>query len=75
LLRSVYVLVKTGILPIALGRMFNRLHEIRLIGDYGGEPVELDIAKSALHDATEFVDAIKLKFFNDDLGSGAGTRD
>ena len=56
-------LVKSGILPVALGRTFNRLHEIRLIADYSGDPVERDLVESALEEAAGFVDAIQAQFF------------
>jgi uncharacterized protein (UPF0332 family) len=58
-------LVKTGKVPLALGRALNRQHEIRLIADYSGDMVDAAIAKIAVDQAADFVKAIKNLFSSD----------
>lgn len=48
-------LVKTNKLSVDLGKSLNRIHQIRLIADYKGDAVEIEIAKKALLDADSFV--------------------
>lgn len=52
-------LVKTGRLPVDLGRALNRVAEIRLIADYTGDEVTLDKAQWAVERAAEFLDAVR----------------
>jgi uncharacterized protein (UPF0332 family) len=53
-------LVQTGRLPAELGRSLNRVHELRLTGDYLAEPVPLEKAKWAVQEADAFVAAIQM---------------
>ncbi len=52
-------LVQTGRLPAELGRSFNRVHELRLTGDYLAEPVPLEKPRWAVQEAETFVAAIQ----------------
>jgi uncharacterized protein (UPF0332 family) len=52
-------LVQTGWLPAELGRSLNRVHELRLTGDYLAEPVPLEKAEWAVQEADTFVAAIQ----------------
>lgn len=56
-------LVKTGRLPIELGRAINRAEELRLVADYTGEPVDAEQASWAVERADFFVSAIDAEFF------------
>lgn len=49
--------VKPGLLPLELGRAFNRVHELRLSADYNDEPVPQDLAADAVAWAERFVAA------------------
>ncbi|MCZ7663090.1 MAG: HEPN domain-containing protein [Thermoleophilia bacterium] len=51
--------VKTGLLPVELGRTLNRAAEIRLVADYTGDEVTLDNARWAVEQAMAFVDAVR----------------
>jgi uncharacterized protein (UPF0332 family) len=51
-------LVKTGGLPIALGKSLNRAHEIRQIADYTGDDVSAGHAKDLVEQADIFVNSI-----------------
>lgn len=51
-------LVKTGALPVEMGRALNRAHEIRLIADYTGDEVGIEQARSLIEQADIFVEAI-----------------
>ena len=55
-------LVKTGKVPAALGKAFNRAAEIRLVADYTGEGVSTEDAQWAVAQAAIFVDAIQSMF-------------
>lgn len=52
-------LIQTGRLPAELGRSLNRVHELRLTGDYLAEPVPLEKARWALQEADAFVASIR----------------
>jgi uncharacterized protein (UPF0332 family) len=56
-------LVKTGRVPIELGRAINRADELRLVADYTGVPVDAEQASWAVENADLFVSAIDAKFF------------
>lgn len=56
-------MVKTGRLPIELGRAINRAEELRLVADYTGEPVDAEQASWAVKHADLFVSAIAVEFF------------
>jgi len=50
--------VKAGWLPAEFGRSLNRAHEVRLLADYSGEPVEVEQAAEVVSGATDFIVAI-----------------
>jgi uncharacterized protein (UPF0332 family) len=50
--------VKPGRLPAGFGKALNRAHEVRLLADYSGEPVEIEQAAELVHGATEFITAV-----------------
>lgn len=52
-------LVKTGILPLETGRMFNRAFEMRQIADYTGDNLEEADVVQLLEQATNFLAHIK----------------
>jgi len=49
-------LVKTGHIPLDLGRALNKVEELRLIADYRGDSVDSDKAAWAVDQAKVFVD-------------------
>ncbi|MGL4489232.1 MAG: HEPN domain-containing protein [Rhizobiaceae bacterium] len=55
-------LVKSGEVSAELGRSFNRVHQIRLIADYKGDPVEMDIAIEVVRDAALFVETLEKQY-------------
>jgi uncharacterized protein (UPF0332 family) len=52
-------LVKTGQVPVALGKVLNRAAEIRLIADYKGDPVGPEHALWVVEQAETFVAAME----------------
>jgi uncharacterized protein (UPF0332 family) len=54
-------LVKTGKLPVELGKTLNRAAEIRLIADYTGDEVTQDKAQWVIEQAGLFVEAVQRK--------------
>lgn len=50
--------VKTGRVPIDLGRAFNRAADLRLLADYAAAVIDSGTALSTVEWAAEFVDAI-----------------
>lgn len=55
-------LVKTGRVPIELGKAINKAEELRLIADYKGDPLEKDVAAWAVSQAQTFVEAMQSTF-------------
>jgi uncharacterized protein (UPF0332 family) len=55
-------LVKTGRVPIELGKAINKAEELRLIADYKGDPLEKDVAAWAVSQAQSFVEAMQSTF-------------
>lgn len=55
-------LVKKGLVPHELGRLFNRAEEIRLVADYRGDAVEYEDAQEMVEQAEHFVEAIRAQF-------------
>ena len=55
-------LVKTGRVPVELGRALNRAAEIRLIADYKDEPVDPEQAAWVVEQARVFVEAMQAAF-------------
>lgn len=52
-------LVKSGRVDRSLGHTLNRAHEIRLIADYTGDLVDVDLATWVVDQAVHFVDAMR----------------
>jgi len=55
-------LVKTGKIPVELGRAINKAEDIRLAADYKDTPVEQEAATWAVDEAERFVSYIKESF-------------
>ena len=52
-------LVKTGLLPVALGKSLNRAHEVRQVADYTDDEVSQDQARDMIEQAEFFVETIR----------------
>lgn len=52
-------LVKTGRLPVEIGKSLNRAAEIRMIADYTGDEVTADKAQWVIDQAVLFVEAVQ----------------
>lgn len=52
-------LVKTGLVPPALGRALNQVERLRLLADYTGEDIEPDKVDWVIQQAAEFVEALR----------------
>ena len=63
-------MVKSGRVPVELGRTLNRVEQIRLIADYKGDAVESEQAVWAVQQAAVFVKAMRAGFM-----PGAGSID
>lgn len=59
-------LVKTGQVPVELGKALNKVEDLRLIADYKGDPVELEDAAWAVQQAERFVQAMKSSYQKDE---------
>lgn len=55
-------LVKTGRVPIELGKSLNKAEELRLIADYKGDPIEQTAASWVVAEAGRFVQEMRDKF-------------
>jgi uncharacterized protein (UPF0332 family) len=55
-------IVKTGLVSIEYGKALNKVAEIRLIADYTGDEVTVEMAKWAVEQAGEFIEAIRKTF-------------
>ena len=55
-------LVKTGRVPIELGKALNKAEELRLLADYKEEPVEAEYAAWAVATAQDFIRAMQESF-------------
>ncbi len=55
-------LVKTGRVPIELGRALNKAEELRLVADYKGDPIGIGDATWAVQQAQTFVQAMQTTF-------------
>jgi uncharacterized protein (UPF0332 family) len=55
-------LVKSGQVSVELGRSFNRVHQVRLVAYYKGDPVEMDLATEVLRDAAIFVETLQAQY-------------
>jgi len=54
-------MVKSGQLPVELGKALNRAAEIRLVADYSGEEVTTDKAQWVIEQADLFVGTVRQK--------------
>ena len=52
-------LVKTGRVPVELGRSLNKVEDLRLIADYKGDPIGVEEATWAVSQAQAFVQAMQ----------------
>jgi uncharacterized protein (UPF0332 family) len=52
-------MIKTGRVPIELGKAFNRAEEIRLEADYKGAPIPVDKAGEIVEQSETFVTAMR----------------
>lgn len=55
-------LVKTGRVPLELGKTLNKAEELRLVADYKGDPVEREDAIWVVSQAQTFVHAMENTF-------------
>lgn len=55
-------LVKTGRVPVELGKAINKAEELRLIADYKGDPLEREVAAWAVSQAQIFVESMRSTF-------------
>ncbi len=53
--------IKPEWLPKELGRQLTRAHELRLIADYKGDPIEKPDALAVVEQAKSFVAAVRLR--------------
>lgn len=60
-------LVKTGLLPVELGKSINKVEDLRLIADYKGDAVTGNDALWAITQAQDFVRTVQQVFFSDPL--------
>ncbi len=54
-------LVKTGRLPVELGKALNRAAEIRLVADYSGDEVTAEKAQWVIEHAAAFIETVRQK--------------
>lgn len=54
-------LVKTGRLPVELGKALNRAAEIRLVADYSGDEVTAEKALWVIEHAATFIEIVRQK--------------
>lgn len=52
-------LVKTGRLPVELGKALNRAAEIRLVADYSGEEVTVEKAQWLIENSAVFIETVR----------------
>ena len=55
-------LVKTGRVPVTLGKTLNKADELRLVADYKGDPIAAEEAAWVVDQAAVFVKAMRDKF-------------
>ena len=56
-------LVKSGRFPVALGKSFNKVEDLRLVADYKGDPLDTQDAEWAVKQSELFVAQISSSFF------------
>lgn len=57
-------LVKPGRFPVALGKSFNKVEDLRLVADYKGDPIDTEDAEWAVAQSELFVAQVGSSFFN-----------
>jgi uncharacterized protein (UPF0332 family) len=55
-------LVKTGLVPVELGKALNKVEDLRLVADYKGDPIDTGDAAWAVQQAQAFVHAMQITF-------------
>jgi uncharacterized protein (UPF0332 family) len=55
-------LVKTGRVPVELGKSLNKVEELRLMADYKGDPIEQENAAWAVNQAQKFIQTMQTTF-------------
>ncbi len=55
-------IVQCGLIDVEYGRSLNRVHHLRQLADYTGDPVSMEDAAWAFEQARAFVAAVKAKF-------------
>lgn len=55
-------LVKTGRVPVELGKALNKVEDLRLVADYKGDPIDPENAAWAVQQAEAFVQAMQVAF-------------
>lgn len=58
-------LVKSGRVPVELGKTLNKAEELRLLADYKGDPVEIEDAVWVVHQAHNFVQVMQTLFLSE----------
>ena len=67
-------LVKTGQVPVELGKALNKVEDLRLVADYKGDPIENEEAGWAVQQAEVFIHAMQSRFSPDVPESAHGSR-
>lgn len=57
--------VQGGLIDAEFGRSLNKVHRLRLLADYIGEPIALEDAVWAVGQAGAFVEAMRKTFLSD----------
>ena len=55
-------LVKPGLFPVALGKSFNKVEDLRLVADYKGDPLGAEDALWTVQQAQAFVEEVDKRF-------------
>lgn len=66
-------LVKTGRVPVELGKALNKVEDLRLVADYKGDPIENEEAGWAVQQAEIFVHAMQSTFIPEALEDDRGS--
>lgn len=66
-------LVKTGQVPVELGKALNKVEDLRLVADYKGDPIENEEAGWAVQQAETFVHAMQSAFIPEALEDDRGS--
>ena len=66
-------LVKTGRVPVELGKALNKAEDLRLVADYKGDPIENEDAGWAVQQAEVFVHAMQSTFIPQATEDGHGS--